>query len=101
MRPPLRPGTWRAGIVTLAGVLPVSLALNLGLAPAVDRLLPHILTVCVNAVLLVAVLNGALLPLLHWATKGWALPRAAGPSGTAAPSDVGAFPRPSENDPQR
>lgn len=73
-RPPLRPGTWRGALVTLAGVLPVSLLLNLVLAPLVDRALPHLLTVCVNAVLLVAVLNWLLLPLLHWTTKGWALP---------------------------
>ncbi|WP_313546670.1 hypothetical protein [Leifsonia aquatica] len=74
MRPPLRPGTWRGGVVTLAGVLPVSLLLNLILAPLADRLLPHPVTVCVNAILLVAVLNWLLLPLLHWTTKGWALP---------------------------
>ena len=77
MRPPLRPGTWRGGLVTLAGVLPVSLLLNLGLAPVADRLVPHLVTVCHNAVLLVAVLNWVLLPLLHWTTKGWALPDAA------------------------
>lgn len=75
MRPPLRPGTWRGSLVTLAGVLPVSLLLNVGFAPLVDRLLPHLLTVCINAVLLVAVLNWALLPLLHWTTKEWALRR--------------------------
>ena len=73
-RPPLRPGTWRGALVTLAGVLPVSLLLNLVLAPLVDRALPHLLTVCANAVLLLAVLNWLLLPLLHWTTKGWALP---------------------------
>lgn len=72
-RPPLRPGTWRGAVVTLAGVLPVSLLLNLVLAPLVDRALPHPLTVCVNAVLLVAALNWLLLPLLHWTTNGWAL----------------------------
>lgn len=81
MRPPLRPGTWRGGLVTLAGVLPVSLLLNLGLAPALGRLLPHILVVGINAVVLVAVLNWLLLPLLHWTTKGWALPRPAAGEG--------------------
>lgn len=73
-RPRPRPGTWRGGLITLAGVLPVSLLLNFVLAPLVDRALPHLLTVCVNAVVLVAVLNWLLLPLLHWTTKGWALP---------------------------
>lgn len=74
MRPSLRPGTWRGAVVTLAGVLPVSLLLNLVIAPLLDRAVPHLLTVCLNAVLLVAVLNWLLLPLLHWTTKGWALP---------------------------
>jgi len=72
-RPPVRIGTWRRGMLTFAGVLPVSLLLNLALAPLLTGLLPHIAIVVVNAGILVAALNWALLPLLHWATNGWAV----------------------------
>ena len=69
----LRLGTWRQGLLTFAGVLPVSLVLNLALAPILARLLPHTAIIAVNAAVLVAALNWALLPALHWATKGWAV----------------------------
>lgn len=72
-RPGFRPGSWRQGLVTLAGVLPVSAALNLALAPALAPSLPRPWVVVVNAALLVATLNWVLLPGLHWVTRGWAL----------------------------
>lgn len=72
MRPPLRPGRWRSGLITFSGVLPVSLLLNFGLIPLLSGLVPHLVVVVVNAAILVAVLNWVLLPLLHWATGGWA-----------------------------
>lgn len=71
-RPAFRAGTWRQALVTLAGVLPVSVVLNLVLAPALSPLLPKPGVVVVNAVLLVATLNWVLLPGLHWVTRGWA-----------------------------
>ncbi|MCS5498857.1 hypothetical protein NY547_16520 [Cnuibacter physcomitrellae] len=72
-RTPFHPGTWRQALVTLSGVLPVSLVLNLVLAPLLAPFLPRLVILALNAALLVAALNWALLPGLHWATKGWAL----------------------------
>ncbi|GAA4178161.1 hypothetical protein [Gryllotalpicola koreensis] len=72
-RQPLRIGTWRQGLLTFAGVLPVSLVLNLALAPLLAGLLPHLAIVAIDAAILVAALNWVLLPALHWVTNGWAV----------------------------
>jgi len=69
----MRLGTWRQGLLTFAGVLPVSLVVNLVLAPLLAGLLPRIAIIAIDAAILVAALNWALLPALHWATEGWAV----------------------------
>ena len=94
MRPPLRPGTWRSGLITFSGVLPVSVLLNVGLTPLLSGALPHLVLVVVNAAILVAVLNWVLLPLLHWATGGWAArtPSACTAGRTQSPSKPAAAP---------
>lgn len=73
----------------------MSLALNLGLTPLLSGLLPHHAVLVVNAAVLVAVLNWALLPVLHWITGGWALRTPSTPDAGRrphAPRDPGADP---------
>jgi len=69
-----RRGSWRQAVVTLAGVLPMSVALNIGLDPLTNGW-PRLATVVANATVLVASLTWVHLPALHWATGGWAAPR--------------------------
>lgn len=73
-----RCGSWRQAVVTLAGVLPMSVALNIGLDPLTSDW-PRLATVVANATVLVASLTWVLLPALHWATGGWAAPYARSP----------------------
>ncbi|UAJ79496.1 hypothetical protein IT072_20340 [Leifsonia sp. ZF2019] len=71
-RTAFRPGTWRQGVATFSGVLPVSIVLNLVLAPFLSGLLPRAAVVVVDAAILVAALNWLVLPAIQWATNGWA-----------------------------
>ena len=80
-RAPLRLGTWKQGVITLSGVLPVSILLNRVLAPFLGGFLPPIAVISLDATLLVAALNWLLLPALHWVTNGWAT-RGRHPTGT-------------------
>lgn len=66
-----RRGTWRQGLITFCAVLPVSLVLNLVLAPHLHSWPRPVVTV-LNAAVLVATLNWILLPGLHYVTAGWA-----------------------------
>lgn len=79
-----RRGSWRQAVVTLAGVLPMSVALNIGLDPLTNGW-PRLATVVANATVLVASLTWVLLPALHWATGGWAVPRPNPPAELAEP----------------
>lgn len=89
-----RRGSWRQAVVTLAGVLPMSVALNIGLDPLTSDW-PRLATVVANATVLVASLTWVLLPALHWATGGWAAPRPNPSAELAEPGrDVADVPSP-------
>lgn len=72
-----RPGTWRQAVLTFCAVLPMSLLLNFVVTPILAGW-PKLALTVLNATLLVATLNWALLPALHYVTAGWAAPRASG-----------------------
>jgi antibiotic biosynthesis monooxygenase (ABM) superfamily enzyme len=81
VRRPLRTGSWRQAAITYSAVLPVSLVLNVVLAPITSPW-PRLVVVIVNAAVLVASLNWALLPALHWITRDWAAPGSPHASGS-------------------
>lgn len=62
----------------------MSVALNIGLDPLTNGW-PRLATVVANATVLVASLTWVLLPALHWATGGWAVPRPNPPAELAEP----------------
>jgi antibiotic biosynthesis monooxygenase (ABM) superfamily enzyme len=72
VKEPFRDGTWRRAIITYAAVLPLSLFLNFVFSHVTGHW-PKLQLVVFNAAVLVAALNWALLPMLHWATRGWAV----------------------------
>ena len=72
-----RPGTWRQAVLTFCAVLPMSLLLNFVVTPILAGW-PKLALTVLNATLLVATLNWALLPALNYVTAGWAAPRASG-----------------------
>lgn len=72
-----RPGTWRQAVLTFCAVLPMSLLLNFVVTPTLAGW-PKLALTVLNATLLVATLNWALLPALNYVTAGWAAPRASG-----------------------
>ena len=88
MRPSFRGGSWRQGLITFAGVMPLSLVLNAFLAPVLSRSIPQPLVIVVNAALLVVVLNWAFLPLAQYLTRGWAS-RRPDPESTSAEAPSG------------
>lgn len=64
-----RPGTWRQAVLTFCAVLPMSLLLNFVVTPILAGW-PKLALTVLNATLLVATLNWALLPALNYVTAG-------------------------------
>lgn len=68
------PPRWKMVLVTLAGLLPLSFALNLGLAPWLRTLLPPVAVVVVNALILVPTMTYLVMPALTGWLKAWLEP---------------------------